>query len=145
MLARQDSRNAFGVPEVTATCVPTLTPAPTSDATLTPTPPYGEIVTPSFTASVTPLPISQGIDLAPGVPDEDKARVTVFRCDGTYAVFVGAAHLSDVPLQPGDVILDWSPPASLVGHQAPRATDMTNILSPTVDVPPGAFTNVPYP
>lgn len=125
-------------------CVPTpQSPIDTGTSTATPAPfEYG---TPPLVEapSVTPWPLSSITDLATDLPDEDKVYVYVFRCDGTFALFLvrpggpNADISTAVPLQPGDVILDWIPPASLVGHYAPQITSTL--------LPPPPSTAAPYP
>ncbi len=68
--------------------------------------------------TVTPLPLSKTSDLAPDLTDRDKVYVHVMRCNGTFELFLirpNTVFSETIPLQPGDVILDWAPPASLMG------------------------------
>lgn len=128
----------------TQQCVPTPHP-PTDTGTKTSTPALSEYGTPPLThsPSVTPLPISAITDLATDLPDEDKVYVYVFRCNGTFELFLvrpggpNADIATAIPLQPGDVIWDWIPPASIIGHYAPQVT-FTTMPFPTP-------TLLPYP
>ncbi len=68
--------------------------------------------------TVTPLPLSRTKDLAPDLSDQDKVYVYVMRCNGTFELFLIRPNtvVSDtIPLQAGDVILNWFPPTSLMG------------------------------
>ncbi len=109
----------------TRTCVPTPLPPTDVVGTPTPTPVPSEFGTPPSVRppSVTPLPLSKTTDLAPDLPDNEKAYVYVFRCNGTYELFLvrpaGVETTQTIPLQAGDIILHAFPPASLVGHQPP--------------------------
>lgn len=106
-------------------CVPTAAPVK-SIGTATPTPDrvqqYNATSPPA--ASVTPRPIANIIDLAPGVADADKAFIYVRRCDGTYELFKAdpnatTAIAAALQLKSGDFVADRIPPASLMGHYLP--------------------------
>lgn len=116
----------------------------------TPTPKPEEFGTISkLIPSVTPLPISKITDLATDLPDKDKVYVLIMRCSGSFELFLLNPNVKiteAIPLQSGDVILDWFPPASLMGHRPPIITSQsspTNLPAGTPYPPPG--TQVPYP
>lgn len=125
-------------------CVPPPT-SPPDNGTRTPTPqpsefgqrPPADVITP------TPWPLSRTIDLAPDVPDRDKAFVYVWRCRGTRELFkVNPSEMkgdlaSVLSMQTGDVILLYAPPASLMGHQIPPLTAVPS--SPTARIPTLAY------
>jgi hypothetical protein len=104
--------------------------------------------------SVTPLPVTRIVDLAQGLDDKDKVYVYVMRCNGTFELFLvrpNTTFSEAVVLQPGDVILDWISPASLMGKQPPRTTP-ASVITPTQEVrsypPPGTSPTpglTPYP
>lgn len=105
-------------------CVPT--PQPYQEVgTRTPTPRFGEITTPVFSPSVTPIPYSKINDLSPRTADRDKANYAVYRCDGTFELFLVGSDLTSktltetLGLRPGDIILFGAPPASMMGHHPP--------------------------
>lgn len=102
----------------------------------TPTPQFSEFGTPPMilAPSVTPLPVSQVVDLVPQLAENDKAKVYVRRSDGTYVVFLTRFEMDikDLPLSHGDVVVQKIPPASLMGQQPPR----TSLPAPTPTVPP---------
>ncbi len=78
--------------------------------------------------TVTPLPLSKTSDLAPDLSDRDKVHVYVMHCNGTFELFLirpNTVSSKTVPLQPGDVILDWAPPASLMGPPPRPGTSAT--------------------
>ena len=78
--------------------------------------------------SVTPLPLSKTSDLAPDLSDRDKVYVYVMRCNGTFELFLirpNTVFSETIPLQPGDVVLRWFPPASLMGPPPPPGAGAT--------------------
>ncbi len=94
-------------------------------ATSTPTPCFGCFAPPvPRPATMTPLPISRIIDLGPGLPLKDKARIFVRRSSGLYLEFQVPAgwSRSELPLEPGDTIVDEFPPSSLLARTPPRPT-----------------------
>lgn len=125
-------------------CVPTPQP-PTEVGISTFTPAPFEYGTPPLVnaPSVTPWPLAAITDLAIDLPDEDKVYVYVFRCNGTFELFLvrpggpNADISTAILLQPGDVILDWMAPASLMGHYPPQVT--------ATRVPPSTLTAAPDP
>jgi len=102
--------------------------------------------------TITPLPLSKVTDLAPELADRDKVYILVMRCEGTFELFLvspsAAADISQVvPLQPGDIILDVVPPASLMGPP-PKVLVATPTLTKTGTLPPyppPATITPPYP
>jgi len=113
------------------------------------TPKPSEFGTPPVVAapSVTPRPISRIVDLAPELPERDKATVYVRHPDGTYGLFLinYNMNISELPLRTGDVVTKVVPPASLVGHKPPELPGSpfdsplaTPTNSPTVGVTPEA-------
>lgn len=99
--------------------------------------------------SATPLPISKITDMATGLSDKEKVLVYVMRCDGSFELFLLDPNMKiaeAILLQQGDVILDWIPPASLLGHEPPAlstALSPTNITTSTPHPPAG--TQALYP
>ncbi len=78
--------------------------------------------------TVTPLPLAKTSDLAPDLSDRDKVYVYVMRCNGTFELFLirpNSVFSDTIPLQPGDVILNWFPPASLMGPPPPPGSGST--------------------
>lgn len=71
-------------------------------------------------SSVTPLPIARVTDLASDLPDSDKVFVYVQRVDQSFELFKvrSNANLSvTIPMQPGDIVFNVIPPASMMGHE----------------------------
>jgi hypothetical protein len=117
-------------------CAPT--PQPPHDVGIrTPTPGPSEFGTPPSmrSPSVTPLPLSRTSDLAPELSNSDKVYVYVFRCNGTYELFLIRPDVEitqAIPLQVGDTILYWLPPKSLMGHQPPGPPFVSPLNTPTI-------------
>lgn len=102
-------------------------PEPTAAAaTSSSTPEPSEFGTPPAVEapSVTPLPISKVIDLAPELPQNEKAEARVKCPDGTYQIFLIRPDMStsELPLEPGCVVIRLAPPGSLMGHALPTVT-----------------------
>jgi hypothetical protein len=120
-------------PSATQTCVPiqSSNSAEGARSTSTPTPnpsQYGTI--PPLGPSVTPIPYSKITDLSPDSPQDHKGQFIVFHCDGTYELFLTAG--TEIPLQPGDHILNSIPPAFLMASQQPPiVTEILATDSPT--------------
>ena len=116
----------------------TPTPVPPTPTPLTPVPrtpvgtpptatPYpGEIRPPAVFVTPTPRPISKVTDLASDLSEQDKAKVIVQHPDGTFEAFLirYEMDLSELPLEPEDVIINLVPPSSLMGHRRPRVTPL---------------------
>ena len=88
--------------------------------------------------TITPLPFSKTNDLAPELSNQDKVYVQVMRCNGTFELFLvrpNAVLSETIPLQSGDVILRWFPPASSMGHRPPRPVSGTTLESPLATPP----------
>ncbi len=103
------------------------------------------------------IPISKYTDLSPSLNEQDKFIITVNHSDGTYEQFtVGPLRLytplprelpayiiTQIPLEPGDEIIGWLPPANpyrAIGTELPTATQSTT-LHP-IEIP---STSIPYP
>jgi hypothetical protein len=120
-------------PSATPTCVPiqSSNSAEVERSTSTPTPnasQYGTV--PPLGPSVTPIPYSKITDLSPDSPRDHKGQFIVFHCDGTYELFLTAGP--EIPLQPGDHILNFFPPAFLMASQQPPiVTEILSTASPT--------------
>ena len=59
-------------------------------------------------------------DLAINMPDQEKTYIYVMHCDGSIELFkvISSGNINnDVPFLPYDFILDWIPPASLMGSR----------------------------
>jgi len=131
-------------------CVPTPheperigTATITPDARLTATPGPSPV-----SLGVTPIPYAEIIDLAPDIPDRDKAQVIVFRCDGRFALYwvPGSTALVIPELGPGDVIFNSFSPESLVGQHIHITTDTPETPRPTeVTITPFGWVPSPYP
>jgi hypothetical protein len=81
------------------------------------------------------------------MPGRDKGKVIVFRCDGRFELYWLPinASLDVIPLERGDLIYSWSPPASLVGHQAPPAgTPPEPTPAPSFTPGPPVATSTPW-
>ena len=105
-----------------------VTPSPTPDHFATPDPYLPEA------PSVTPIPFVHTFDISPKVPAQDKWEIIVFRCNGTFDLFLGGPEINvdqSIILAPGDVIYNDFPPASLMGHEPPLATPGTSEPSAT--------------
>jgi hypothetical protein len=96
------------------------------------TPRPGEVRPPAKFSTPTPLPISRIIDLAPGLPDEDKYVLIVRRSNGKYEQYIipinrwlDAEQL--IGLGPQDVIIYENPLVPLP-HSTPPLTPL--FLSP---------------
>ncbi len=105
----------------------------------------------------TEIPISKYTDLSPSLNDQDKFIITVKHSDGTYEQFtVGPLRsytsflltelpnyiITEIPLQPGDEIIAWLPPANpyrIIGNASPTATQSI-MINPTEIIP----TPMPY-
>ena len=104
------------------TCMPTPTSTPFRTPTATPTAPGPGTPWPTIKpgtlafATVTPIPFSKTTDLAPGLPDSSKLRAVVYRCNGSYELFLlPPSQRSDtitdtVKLGPGDVVVSLYAP-----------------------------------
>lgn len=137
------------VPSATV-CVPTpLSPTlPPGPATATPDRAhFGTVPPPQPT--LTPYPISKTTDLSPNVAMDDKGKVLVYHCDGTYELFLTADPAKAVPLQPGDVVVYRALPISALKLQAPTMAGpwptSTALASPAPVVIPVTPTRQPYP
>jgi len=140
ILKPQERLSGSGVLPLPTVRPPTAQPWGTIsiDAQRTSTPHSPAFQTPPaiLVPSVTPLPFSQVIDLVPQLSENDKAKVYVRRADGTYVVFLARFEMdiAELPLRTGDVVIQKIPPASLMGHQPPRAT--FSALTPTIPAYP---------
>ena len=90
-------------------------------------PPPTQVLSNDFIYS-TPVPSLLGTsyqvtkinDLAINMPDQEKTYIYVMHCDGSIELFkvISSGNINDdVPLLPYDFILDWIPPASLMGSR----------------------------
>lgn len=117
---------------------PTITPkgyTPAPQRTQpTQTPERSKFGTPPATRMQREAPtknIVEIIDLAPELPEDDKAKAYVRCSNGTYKIFLFRYEMErgKLPLNPGEVLEKVSPPASLMKHNPPR----TPIIQPTND------------
>lgn len=107
-------------PPARPTCVPTRTP---DMSTRTPTPtfpgpgtpwPTPKPGTPNF-VTMTPMPFAKVTDLAPDLPEDQKTRFIVYRCNGSYELFLGKtpenakAITATLNLETGDILLYMIP------------------------------------
>lgn len=126
-----------------AYCVPIPRPAQIS-GTLTPTPDRLSTPIPHFSPSVTPRPFAHIYDLSPELPLSEKSKVQVFRCNGTFDLYLAGPNvdvLHVIELEDGDIIINTSPPASLMGHEPPEPPGSV----PTQIPPVSTSTSFPYP
>jgi hypothetical protein len=128
-----------------------------NDATSTPN--ASQIAEYSMTVYPTPteIPISKYTDLSPNINDQDKFIILVKHENGTYEQFtVGPLRsytplprelpdyiTAEIPLQPGDEIIGWLPPANpyrAIGTALPTATQLVTLQA--TEIPQ---TSMPYP
>jgi hypothetical protein len=105
----------------------------------------------------TEIPISKYTDLSPNFNDQDKFIILVKHENGTYEQFtIGPLRsytplprelpdyiLAEIPLQPGDEIIGWLPPANpyrAIGTALPTATQL--VMLQATEIPQ---TSMPYP
>jgi hypothetical protein len=123
-------------------CVPTPSrPTPVDLHGATPLPPTPVSTHNANAPTLQPLPtyspyvISKTTDLSPDGPERDKAFVYVLHCDGSIEIFkvIPKGDIkNDVPLLPDDYVLDWVPPASMMGHEPPPPPYKTPTPTPTI-------------
>ena len=79
---------------------------------------------PPIISTATILNITNTIDLSPTLPVDQKVVLVVRRADGTYIRLLVSPSLSpsQVPLQPGDEVVQVSSPAASFGKYAPMPT-----------------------
>jgi len=139
-LATPTTMSTHPSPTLVGTPTPALpTPTPpgyTPVYTGTPptaTPYPGEIRPPAVFVTPTPLPISKITDLAPDLPNEEKSVCLVRYADETYGIFRirPGTDISEIPLNPGDLVIDCLPPASLTGHYVVKWTPTVAQVTPT--------------
>ncbi len=85
-------------------------------------------------ATVTPIPFSQNVDLAPSIPSDQKVTLIVLRNDGTYTKLLIAPDTpdSDLHLNPGDRIVAELPPnSSRLNYLPPVATPSGSVQTGT--------------
>jgi hypothetical protein len=78
---------------------------------------------PDLAPSVTPRAYANIADLSPEVPLQDKWETIVFRCNGTFDKFLAGPGVEVdqfLKLEPGDVVINTIPPASLMGQEPPE-------------------------
>lgn len=111
-------------------CVPTVTPKPIGTRTPTPRPDqFGTPPPPSST--LTPIPFSRTVDLAPDLSEDQKTHFIVYRCNGSYELFLGrypqnAQSITEtLKLQPGDILVTMFgpyPPITKIVRPPPPPT-----------------------
>lgn len=77
--------------------------------------------------------VSRISDLAADKPDQEKTYIYVMHCDGSIELFkvISIGNIDqDVPLLPDDFILDWIPPATLMGSRPLLLTKVPNTQTP---------------
>lgn len=138
---------------------PRITPAPTRPAycvplpqevepggSRTPTPDRFSTPNSGMSPTVTPRVYANVFDFSPALSLEDKSQVTVYRCDGTFDLFIAGPEIDIIALLdlgPGDVVFGSLPPASLVGHEPPEPPDWPT-TSPATAIPyPAPNTKTP--
>jgi len=102
--------------------------------------------------------VSRISDLAADKPDQEKTYIYVMHCDGSIELFkvISSGNIdNDVPLNPDDFILDWIPPASLMGSRplfSTKASSTQNSISGgypppfTITLTPSTTPSpIPYP
>ncbi len=108
----------------------TMTPTP--DRFSSPVPDFRPVVT------VTPRVYAHIVDLSPELPRKDKGNITVFRCNGTFDLFIAGPEINidqSIKLEPGDVILSASPPASMMGQEPPEPLKTPTTIPTTTTTP----------
>ena len=110
-----------------------------SNSTPTPTQNRFASQVPAYQPSVPPMIFTNTFDLSPELLPQDKWEIVVFRCNGTFDLFLAGPQINinqSIKLEPGDVMLSAGPPLSMTGHQPPEPS-----RSPTT-IP---TTSTPYP
>jgi len=111
-----------------------------------------------------PIPASLGLpyavtkitDMNTNALDKDKTYIYILHCGGSIELFkvVSSGSIDkDISLLPDDVVLDWIPPASLMGSRPPKSVATRSANTPTpfsVGYPPPVTptltpTRMPYP
>ena len=121
-----------------ANCIP-LPQETAINSTLTPTPDRLTSPMPNFRPTVTPRVYTNTFDLSPELPLQDKSEIVVFRCSGTFDLFLAGPEVDidqRINLEPGDLIISSAPPASLMGHKPPEPPDWPTVTPATL---------LPYP
>lgn len=109
-----------------ASCAPIpadYLPKPTPAGTATPTPNLQTLESLQAHSTyiplptLTPIPFARKVDFDPSVPSEDKSTAIVFRCDGTFELWLltKPEQIDQVlsSLNPGDLIITYEPPLSM--------------------------------
>jgi len=128
-------------------CVP-LPQESATDSSRTPTPDRYSSPEPYFHATVTPRGYSHVYDLSPELPLIDKSEIVVFRCDGTFDLYLIGPDVNldqNINLYPGDVIISSAPPASMMGHEPPEPTFWASPVTEIPYPPPIIFTQTTTP
>ena len=115
---------------------PALTATNASGEINTATPDLSKSETPNPTprASITPIPITNSIDLAPGLDNSRKAFVYVERSNGSFDLFTIRPEepiSNAIELNPGDKIYGVVPPSFLMGAEPILVPTSTNSIPPT--------------
>jgi len=126
-----------------AYCVPIPVDAQNS-GTLTPTPNRYSTSIIHISPSVTPRSFAHVFDLSPELPLNEKSQIEVFRCNGSFDLYLAGPNVDVDPaieLDSGDIIISSSPPASLMGHEPAEPSDSEPTHVPPTSIP----TWLPYP
>ncbi|MCL5998989.1 MAG: hypothetical protein M1546_23455 [Chloroflexi bacterium] len=125
------------LPTASTTVVVTYeVPPPTPPAP--PTPPPPDFTPPApIISTATVYTITSTIDMSPTLPADQKGELIVRRSDGTYyrILTMPGSRMSDLPLQPGDVVVVFGSPMAIVGKH-PEAPTPTAIATPTAEAQP---------
>lgn len=129
----------------------------TNDATSTPNATMQAQYRMTVYPTPTEIPISKYTDLSPNLNEQDKFTILVKHSNGAYEQFtVGPLRsfivllnelpdyiIAKIPLQPGDKIIAWLPPANpyrAMGTQMPTTTQSKTIMPTEIQ-----STQLPYP
>lgn len=97
----------------------------------------------------TPTPLLDVIDLAPELPEYDKATIIIEHPDRSHTKVLLVTDMVEEfknQLPEGDKIVDIIPPQSLMGHEPPRITlPLGNQIYPGTSENPGTVVGTPPP
>jgi hypothetical protein len=119
----------------------------------TATPSRGEKSNAASVVTVTPIPISNTIDLSPKTQSSDKLVITIFRCNGSFDQYIVGTDIKipeDLHLGVGDTVYSSLP---LGTHSVPPPLPNTTFTNSPIATnkplftatPSNSATNVPYP
>ncbi|MCL4506030.1 MAG: hypothetical protein M1434_01655 [Chloroflexi bacterium] len=104
----------------------------------TPLPP-DFIPPPPIISTATVYSITSVIDMSPTLSSDQKGETIIRRADGTYVKILTSPGMlaTELPLHPGDVVVDISSPLTIVGKYPPLLSPLNSpLLTPTGAVEP---------